>query len=417
MRSAPLTTIKGGIDRQRLQGGARADVLYDLVNGYQTDAGTVVSRPGTRRIATVPTGTKGLCAFGGELYVFSNVAAYVPSPLRLVILVHPDISAENVPATIELTAAKYEETPVYNVHIGAETYGDLSGTNFGSVSPEQCPNGMGVVALFTNGGDPLASTLTLWLADVNGNAANPDTFVSFSFVDTHGITREFNTYDADVPDGTPQTGYREWTWTLPDDPAEVFTPGGTYTITFDETTSADTTIEGDTIALSKIHSAEPFMGALYVVAEFENGNVYHYWLQEGEQWQANHVYKLGDLVYPEVSTGIVYRATRLGSANPPWEANVPRYDGSFGSGYDISVIEPTVYNDYYYTCIATTGSNPRSGETEPDWPTVDGATVIESTDNPPDVNIPATVEASVSTPSSSTTTRYGTFKGSRQVIR
>jgi len=151
------------------------------------------------------------------------------------------------------------------------------------------------------------------------------------------------------------------------------------------------------------------MGALYVVAEFENGNIYHYWLQPGEAWEANHAYKAGDLVYPSTPTGLVYRASRLGSANPPWAPDVPRYDGSGGSGYEQSVIEPTTYNDFFYTAIATTGSNPRSGTEEPIWPTTDGATVVESTDNPPDVNTPTTTQdpSSSTTPSSPVTDRYG----------
>ena len=41
MRAIPLTTIKSGINRLRTKGGARADTLYDLLNGYVTEAGTV----------------------------------------------------------------------------------------------------------------------------------------------------------------------------------------------------------------------------------------------------------------------------------------------------------------------------------------------------------------------------------------
>jgi hypothetical protein len=59
------------------------------------------------------------------------------------------------------------------------------------------------------------------------------------------------------------------------------------------------------------------------------------------------------------------------------------------------VVEPTVYNDYYYTVVDTQGTTPRSGAVEPIWPTEDGAQVTEDADgvdttpvgltNPPDL--------------------------------
>lgn len=415
MRDAPLTTVKGGISRLRLKGGARADTLYDLVNGYCTDEGTIVSRQATRRIAKLRPSTRGLCAYKGVLQTFCHQSAYVPEGFQLNIIVHPDIINEDDPADFTLVAGKYEATPIYDVFIGLDTTGS-TGNTFGTATQPTFPDGdTTVVGFFSNGADPLATTVTLQL-ETNGAAAADDVFETLTFTDTHGIERTLDIADAYPLGGTDMGTYREWVWTLLDAPVEVFTSGDSYTITFDETTATTTSVKGNTIALSKIHFAEPFMGALYVIAEFENGNVYHYWLQEGEQWEANKVYKAGDLVYPATSTGIVYRASRLGSANPPWAPNVLRYDGTEGSSYEPSIIEPTVYNDYYYTCIAATGASPRSGSIEPDWPTEDGATVIESTDNPPDVNIPTTTTVDTNVPASNTTDRYGTFTD-RQVLR
>jgi hypothetical protein len=229
MRSAPLTTIKGGINRLRVKGGARADALYDLVNGYLTEANKPVARPGTRRIATLDPQTKGLRAFGGLLHVFSHQQVIVPDGFTLNILVHPD-SVEN---------------------------------------------------------------------------------------------------------------------------------GGEYPI-------------------AHIHFAEPIMGALYVVAEFEGGDVYHYWLQSGAEWSASTKYDIGDLVHPTTPNGFVYRAERT-FAHQTWAANEPRYDGT---GYEAqSVVEPTEYNGFYYRAVLAQGDNPRSGTTEPVWPTEEGATVIEAADN------------------------------------
>ena len=149
------------------------------------------------------------------------------------------------------------------------------------------------------------------------------------------------------------------------------------------------------------------MGGLYVVAEFENGNVYHYWLQPGEAWAPETVYKSGTLVEPAIPTGFAYRATRYGAPYSTWAPNVPR---SSGDGYDEqSIVEPTVYNDFYYKAIETTGTNPSSGTTEPVWPESEGATVVERTDGdggalpvvatPPPTNIPSTP----------TRERYGLF--------
>lgn len=256
MRPAPLTTIKSGINRLRLKGGARADGLYDLLNGYATEQDTCVNRPGTERVATLSSSTRGLVAFGETLHTFSHENVEVPEGYTLNVLVHPDST------------------------------------------------------------------------------------------------------------------------------------------------------EDDAIALEKIHFAEPFMGALYVVAEFDGGDIYHYWLETPQAWEPEHVYKFGDIIEPSEPTGLVYRATRNGAANPSWAPNVLRYDGT---GYEAqSVVEPTVYNDFYYVCILTVGGNPRSGETEPTWPTEEGATVTEETSGGITSNPVVTPDPSAA-PSSVTTGRYGQY--------
>lgn len=279
MRAVPLTTIKGGINRLRVRGGARPDNLYDLVNGYVTEAGTVKVRPGTERTATLDSRTRGLCAFGGELHVFCHVPVDVPEGFVLNVLAHPD--------------------------------------------------------------------------------------------------------PPDVDYGDP------------------------YSLTYatDEQTAIDT-----------IHFAEPFLGGLYVVAEFEDGQTFHYWLQPGRTWAAETIHQAGDLVQPTTANGFLYRASRLGDPLPPWQPDEPRYDG-IGDAYAQSAIEPTEANGYYYVCTATEGPNPRSGATEPTWPTFEGGEVVERTDTglPEETVIDSTAPppAGSTTPTSSTTTspdpleRYG----------
>lgn len=124
-----------------------------------------------------------------------------------------------------------------------------------------------------------------------------------------------------------------------------------------------------TIKLQQIHFAAPFMGFLYVAAEFTDGNTWHYWLEELDPWSANTDYLIGDRVFPTVETGYAYKATRLNSASPAWAVSVQRAVND--------AIEPTVYNGFKYTVIAVTGSNPSSGLIEPNWPAEAGAQIIE----------------------------------------
>lgn len=411
MRAAPLTTLSGGIDRQRLKGGARADVLYDFVNGYLTDAGTARSRPGSQRVAKLDEATRGLVSFDGSLHTFCHRAVYVPSGFTLNILVRPDKEPENEEPAFTVTADYQVDTGTY--YVGADVVHCPAGT-LADVTLPSTDIVTGLYSISTDSVD--AQTVRLEMQTYEGGAPAADAFDSITFTDALGVSRTFVAADADTT--SDETTYRYWEWDLYD-PAKLFDDGDSYVVTIvgvGET--GTTTTPGENFALEKIHFAQPFMGALYVVAEFDDGGVFHYWLQQGEQWEADKVYKAGDLVYPETPTGFVYRAKRLGSANPPWAANALRYDGTT-SGYEASVIEPTVYNDFYYTCIATTGASPRSGETEPEWPVVDGATVIESTDNPPDVNIPTTtVEGGTNTPASTTVGRYGALDGlERTVLR
>jgi hypothetical protein len=143
--------------------------------------------------------------------------------------------------------------------------------------------------------------------------------------------------------------------------------------------------DGD-LAITKIHFAEPFLGALYIAAEFSNGNIYHFWVRSATIWQADTEYNLGALVSPAVTDGFAYEATRLGNPYPSWTPNAPRAVDD--------IIEPTVYNGYYFKVISVVGDEPRSGDIEPIWPTNAGETVLEDTDGtltPPDATPPTPV--------------------------
>jgi len=123
------------------------------------------------------------------------------------------------------------------------------------------------------------------------------------------------------------------------------------------------------IKIHQIHFQAPYMGFLYVAAEFADGNIWHYWLEELDAWTANTSYKEGDRVFPSTENGFAYEATNPGSPLPAWAPNVVRAVND--------EIEPTVVNGFKYKVVSVTGSNPASGDIEPIWPEEIGAQVIE----------------------------------------
>lgn len=143
--------------------------------------------------------------------------------------------------------------------------------------------------------------------------------------------------------------------------------------------------------LVRIWKAEPFMGGLYVVAEWSDsppGGAYHYWIQtvSAGSWEPNKIHMLYDKVTPTLQNGIAYEAHRLNPADPVWVAGEERALGDS--------IEPTTFNGYKYTAIEVHGSPARSGQVEPNWIAEDGAIVIEDADvavePPPPQNPPPT---------------------------
>lgn len=221
-RMVQLNALKQGIVRLRTKGGADPSTLYDLLNGYVTIDGSIQSRPGTVKEIDLPAGTKGMCAFGGKLHVFS-------------------------------TTPMDSGNPKYVVHALHHPNANFSGQ------------------------------------------------------------------------------------------------------------------------IKEIHFASAFMGALYVVAEFTDDNVYHYWLRTPDAWKAGATYDIGDLVSPSVDNGWMYEAS---ADNPP-----PAWD----PGMSVKVgdeVQPTTYNGWKYKAVQVDGDG-TTGDTEPEWPTSDGAQVIETVDQTP----------------------------------
>lgn len=129
----------------------------------------------------------------------------------------------------------------------------------------------------------------------------------------------------------------------------------------------------------EIHFAAPFMGYPYVAAEFNNGDVFHYWLQSSGSWAASTMYQRDAIVEPTTPNGLAYKATG-GTNATAWQPSTKYAVGD--------VVQPTVYNGWQYTVIEADGDNPTSSATEPTWLTTEGAQIIEDVDNTPQPQAP-----------------------------
>jgi len=133
--------------------------------------------------------------------------------------------------------------------------------------------------------------------------------------------------------------------------------------------------------LHAIHYALPFLGHLYVVAEFVDGLTRHYWLETGPRWQPNSMYQAGDVARPATGdNGLVYVVANTHDGLALWTPNVSYQVGD--------VVLPTVYNGYRYVVTEVHGERARSGEVEPIWPAVPDATVDEDADDSPRTDTP-----------------------------
>lgn len=154
-----------------------------------------------------------------------------------------------------------------------------------------------------------------------------------------------------------------------------------------------------TLTVAKIHFVAPFLGFLYVVAEFSDGSIFHYWLQSNGTWTANTVYLNGDFVSPSTPDGFAFQAVRLAPPNSVWSPE---------SAISVDqIVEPTTYNGYMFQAIAVSGATPHTGQIEPAWPTAEGAQVQEFGDFGTASAPPSSVTATAQSPGSAITDRYG----------
>jgi len=95
-----------------------------------------------------------------------------------------------------------------------------------------------------------------------------------------------------------------------------------------------------TATLSKIHYAKPMLGFPYVVAQFSDGLVAHYWLQNPPSWKANTFYAPNSLVQPTTPNGFYYQAVPWTPLPAAW---TPLLQHNLGD-----VVQPTAPNGYRY---------------------------------------------------------------------
>ncbi len=137
--------------------------------------------------------------------------------------------------------------------------------------------------------------------------------------------------------------------------------------------------------VTKVHFVGLILGRMYGAAEFNDGLVRHYWLQETKDWQPNTVYQPGDLVQPTTHNGFYYKANTQSQA-PKW---APEQAKAIGD-----VVQPTTPNGWEYV-FKDVPRTPSTGSSEPAWPTEEGAQVFEGTDSTTVPSAPVDSDAAV----------------------
>lgn len=98
----------------------------------------------------------------------------------------------------------------------------------------------------------------------------------------------------------------------------------------------------------KIWFAKPFMGFEFVVAQFANGDIFNYWLQNDGTWTSNTAYTTASIILPPVLNGLAYQGVRDFPAEPLWTPETTITLGDF--------VEPTVPTGFAYEAISIAGA-------------------------------------------------------------
>lgn len=418
-----LTAISGGINRLRTKGGADKNSLFDLLNGYVTQAGTVKVREGSNRNANIATysgagTTKGLLAYQGKFHVFSSAVVGVPPGYELHVINHPAaVDTVLSPLAVNIRTGAFAAATRVSVTTG---YADVSSTSQAGFAIETLIHpdpgaAVGFASPASAGGFTIAAFF-----QASGTSANDPNQVYLIFTGAFnlvGATATYNVsgipqvYALDVLHQTTQLGF-----------------GAGYTVFKLGTVTPDghsgggwnypisigiPTVSNIVVPVKEIHFAAPYLGGIYVAASFvianpavlaQYGDTYHFWIQSSaggdnsNAWVAITDYSIGDVVIPTTPNGLTYIASRRYPPNPVWAASTLEVVNN--------VIEPTSPNGFQYTATTVLGANPSTGTTEPTWPTADGGVVKENSSLASDQTI-TRVQPATNTPTPAPPTRYG----------
>lgn len=188
MRPYPLTVMKGGINRLRVKGAARADMLYDLLNAYVTNAGSVTVREGTIRNADLSgLGTKGLMAMEDELHVFGTSEVSVPAGYELDLLIHPTDSSQTLKKIwfakpfmgFPYVVAEFANGDIFNYWLQSSGTWTASTVYFeGSIVTPTVPNGLAYQATRVMPPNPTWSAASIHAA---GDLIEPTEYTGFAY--------------------------------------------------------------------------------------------------------------------------------------------------------------------------------------------------------------------------------------------
>ena len=325
--------MSGGINRLRVKGGASAKQLYDLQNAYITNAGSIDPREGTTRTATLSSVTAGLMAQDGMFNIFSpygagGLTAPVMNPILSTITGGDGtwVSGTTYYFVVTGVDALGNQTAVSNeVNIIA------TGTTF---TPELSWLQVAGVTdyLLSYGTSPGGESHALLVAPTNvGFSPHSTTLFTAATLSTANLT-------------------------------SISVPAG-YTLNV----LSDPTDPGDGIA--KIWFAKPFMGFPYVVAQFDNGNIWHYWLQNNGSWTSSTDYTSASIVTPDIPNGLAYQGVRDFPSQPLWTAETVITSGSY--------VEPNTPTGFAYQAVSVfPPSAPGSTELLLHFDGTSGSTVI-----------------------------------------
>lgn len=206
MRPVALTTLRGGINRLKVKGGASAQQLYDLTNAYVTQAGTLVPREGTIRAAVLNSSTVGLAAFDGIFNVFSTTLQSVPAGYVDNLLVPPNGSTATLSKILfaklflgfPYVVALFSDGTIN--HFWLQTNGTWTADNVymtGAIVTPNTPNGLAYQAVRDMPPNSLWTALSTVSA---GTVVEPNEYTGYAY---RAVA---------VAGSTPHTGSTEPTW-------------------------------------------------------------------------------------------------------------------------------------------------------------------------------------------------------------